>query len=618
MAESGNYGIMEGAYFVGRKELLDWLNGFLQLNYEKVEQVASGAAFCQLMDAMYPGSISLSAVNFDATLEYEFIQNFKQLQKAFANAGITKWIDIPKLTKAKYQDNLEFLQWMKRYFDGHYSKEEAYPALEKRQAAVKARRTRRMSVAGTGLASKGPSATPSKQSTVGKGVQSSTSVASQENNRGIASRMNRMSIGGLTAANRRLSVAAHFIESAQPTMKINSSNTYSSNDENSSSNLNSNDPQPGTEKPVETSAITAPPKPKRLAKRRATMANSKVLQAKTTLASESSNDAPDRSADNSNKSKNINNNNNNNLNLNRNEGVSLESKTEMTEIDNNDHMELENATTKSEGDNENNENGDIKSTNNNNNDNNLTNNNNNNTMKNIPASPQPFKAVARRRATPHAKKTKTGISSNSINMSPAPTTPKPSSTALATKSRVRPPTAVHSSTKGSFISSRIPKSAKNSVSGKSKNKVAVSNSLGTAAKENGVEKIEWLQEKLGKAVNGLVAEQRALTLKLHSIEALCRADPTNSEIVKSILRIISGEDVNNHINLNNNHDNDELNHDNEIINHENNENNEGNENNENNECNENSNEKRNNINNEDDEENSCLKQELVEEEQEEY
>ncbi len=32
-------GIMDGAFFVSRSELLDWLNNLLSLNYTKVEQV---------------------------------------------------------------------------------------------------------------------------------------------------------------------------------------------------------------------------------------------------------------------------------------------------------------------------------------------------------------------------------------------------------------------------------------------------------------------------------------------------------------------------------------------------------------------------------------------------
>jgi len=140
MTDSGDYGIVGGAYFVGRKELLDWLNGFLDLEYTKVEQVASAAAFCQLMDAMYPKSVAIANVKFDASHEYEYVSNFKILQKAFDKVGIQKHIDVPKLIKAKHLDNLEFLQWFKKYFDEHYVEgEEPYRARDIREKIKKAK-----------------------------------------------------------------------------------------------------------------------------------------------------------------------------------------------------------------------------------------------------------------------------------------------------------------------------------------------------------------------------------------------------------------------------------------------------------------------------------------------
>ena len=63
----------------------------------------------------------MSKVNWKAKLEHEFIGNYKILQQAFTKIGVSKHIDVEKLIKGKYQDNLEFLQWMKRYFDKNYN-----------------------------------------------------------------------------------------------------------------------------------------------------------------------------------------------------------------------------------------------------------------------------------------------------------------------------------------------------------------------------------------------------------------------------------------------------------------------------------------------------------------
>jgi microtubule-associated protein, RP/EB family len=49
--------MMDPAYFVGKNELLLWLNELLKLNYSKVEQCNTGAAYCQIIDAVYPVTI---------------------------------------------------------------------------------------------------------------------------------------------------------------------------------------------------------------------------------------------------------------------------------------------------------------------------------------------------------------------------------------------------------------------------------------------------------------------------------------------------------------------------------------------------------------------------------
>lgn len=66
-----------------------------------------------MMDALHPGAVPLHKVNFLAKYDYEYIRNYKILQEVFTRVGVAKVIEVNKLIKGKYQDNLEFLQWMK-------------------------------------------------------------------------------------------------------------------------------------------------------------------------------------------------------------------------------------------------------------------------------------------------------------------------------------------------------------------------------------------------------------------------------------------------------------------------------------------------------------------------
>jgi RP/EB family microtubule-associated protein len=110
---ASSVGMMEGAFFVSRTELLEWVNSLLSVNLQKVEQCASGAIYCQIVDASYPGTVKMNKVNWMARSDHEFIPNYKILQAAFDRNNIEKHIDVDKLIRAKYQDNLELLQWMK-------------------------------------------------------------------------------------------------------------------------------------------------------------------------------------------------------------------------------------------------------------------------------------------------------------------------------------------------------------------------------------------------------------------------------------------------------------------------------------------------------------------------
>eukprot|EP00291_Cryptomonas_curvata_P017504 CAMPEP_0172168410 /NCGR_PEP_ID=MMETSP1050-20130122/10125_1 /TAXON_ID=233186 /ORGANISM="Cryptomonas curvata, Strain CCAP979/52" /LENGTH=127 /DNA_ID=CAMNT_0012839335 /DNA_START=93 /DNA_END=473 /DNA_ORIENTATION=+ len=115
------FGIHDAAYHIGRNELLTWLNDLLQLNYTKVEQCANGAAYCQIMDVIYPGEVPVKKLLFEAKLEHDCVKNYKLLQALFDKKNIKKNIEVARLLKARPLDNLEMLQWCKRYFDVNYT-----------------------------------------------------------------------------------------------------------------------------------------------------------------------------------------------------------------------------------------------------------------------------------------------------------------------------------------------------------------------------------------------------------------------------------------------------------------------------------------------------------------
>ena len=69
------------------------------------------------MDALHPGSVNLSRVDFNSRSEYDSIGNYKALQAAFTKAGIDKPVDVARLVKARPLDNIEFMQWFKSYWD---------------------------------------------------------------------------------------------------------------------------------------------------------------------------------------------------------------------------------------------------------------------------------------------------------------------------------------------------------------------------------------------------------------------------------------------------------------------------------------------------------------------
>merc|ERR1719348_1440639 len=80
---------------------------------------------------LFPGSVQLKKVKFNTKLEHEYINNFKVLQNSFKSCAVDKIIPVDRLVKGRFQDNFEFIQWFKKFFDANYGGQE-YDALAMR------------------------------------------------------------------------------------------------------------------------------------------------------------------------------------------------------------------------------------------------------------------------------------------------------------------------------------------------------------------------------------------------------------------------------------------------------------------------------------------------------
>lgn len=162
-----------------RTELLQWLNDLLQINYSKIEQCGTGGAYCQILDSIY-GDVPMQKVKMNAKHEYEFLANYKVMQVFFKQKKIDKPIPVDKLVKCKMQDNLEFLQWLKRYWLSTYGGQPYDAVARRRGAPADVPATMAPIRAGPGLSASTSRAPVGRKTPLGTRAGSATSGVSAE------------------------------------------------------------------------------------------------------------------------------------------------------------------------------------------------------------------------------------------------------------------------------------------------------------------------------------------------------------------------------------------------------------------------------------------------------
>lgn len=146
---------------------------------------SQSAALCQIYDSIFL-DVPMGRVKFNATSEYQYLENFKILSNVFRKHSVDRPLPTESLVKCKMQDNLEFLQWTKRYWDQYYPGGD-YDAVARRKGAAPAGgapslgASTRTSAVGTGAARRpigGGAAAPRSNS---RQTGPSSSVLQQKN-----------------------------------------------------------------------------------------------------------------------------------------------------------------------------------------------------------------------------------------------------------------------------------------------------------------------------------------------------------------------------------------------------------------------------------------------------
>uniref|UniRef100_A0A8C4I6U0 DNA (cytosine-5-)-methyltransferase n=1 Tax=Dicentrarchus labrax TaxID=13489 RepID=A0A8C4I6U0_DICLA len=107
--------------------LVTWVNDLLKTNFKDVQEMGSGACHCQIMDWVFPGSVDMTKVKFDAQGEDECKHNFSLLHEAFSKKGITRTIPVEELIKGDFKSNFEMLKWFKAFYTENVKSEEYDP-----------------------------------------------------------------------------------------------------------------------------------------------------------------------------------------------------------------------------------------------------------------------------------------------------------------------------------------------------------------------------------------------------------------------------------------------------------------------------------------------------------
>merc|ERR1719383_1717957 len=101
-----------------RQYLISWINEAIGTKrYTKIEELCDGVGYCIIMEKIFPECLISTKIKYDTKIEIYKLHNLKILQGAMTRCKVSQDVPINLLIKGKYQDNFEYAQWFKKFFD---------------------------------------------------------------------------------------------------------------------------------------------------------------------------------------------------------------------------------------------------------------------------------------------------------------------------------------------------------------------------------------------------------------------------------------------------------------------------------------------------------------------
>ncbi|KAM0688242.1 microtubule integrity protein mal3 [Conglomerata obtusa] len=98
-----------------KRSLIAWFNTHCSIKIDKIEQLGTGIHYSFILYTLDP-SYPIRHINTNAKTEPEYLRNLKHIQEYMEKSNVVVYLPIERMCRCKVQDNLEFAQWLYKFY----------------------------------------------------------------------------------------------------------------------------------------------------------------------------------------------------------------------------------------------------------------------------------------------------------------------------------------------------------------------------------------------------------------------------------------------------------------------------------------------------------------------